>query len=134
MDLRRALLRLFGYNPPPRLTFPVEMQLVASLEQLARREERDAEELAAELLAEGVEELLAHDERVDRWRRLSDREQQVTALICLGYAPKQIAYRLYLSPDTVKTYLRNVLRKFGVHNQKELRKLLSDWNFSAWEL
>ena len=46
---------------------------------------------------------------------------------------RQIAARLMISPETVKTHLRNAQYKFDVHSKAELRALLSDWDFSAWD-
>jgi len=40
------------------------------------------------------------------WDTLSRREQDVTAWACLGYTNRQIAARLGLSTDTVKSYLQ----------------------------
>jgi DNA-binding CsgD family transcriptional regulator len=57
----------------------------------------------------------------------------VTALTCLGYTNRQIAARLVLSPETVKTHLRNVLRKFDLPTKAELRRALADWDFGDWD-
>ena len=70
---------------------------------------------------------------LSRWRMLSPREQQVAALICLNYTGRQIAARLKISPETVKTHTRNLLNKFGLRTRTELRQVLADWDFSAWE-
>jgi DNA-binding CsgD family transcriptional regulator len=67
-----------------------------------------------------------------RWYSLSPREQQVAALICLNYTSRQIAARLRISPETVKTHTRNLLSKFDLRTRVELRELLADWDFSAW--
>ena len=66
------------------------------------------------------------------WEGLSPREQEVVALACLGRTNRQIAARLYLSPETIKTHMRHAQRKFGVANKSELRALLVDWDFSGW--
>ncbi|MGZ9164486.1 MAG: LuxR C-terminal-related transcriptional regulator, partial [Anaerolineales bacterium] len=39
-----------------------------------------------------------------RWSSLSHREQQVIALICLGYRNHEIAKILTIAPETVKTH------------------------------
>ncbi len=66
------------------------------------------------------------------WESLSPREQDVTALSCLGFTNRQIAARLSLSPETIKTHVRNVLSKFGINSKSELRHILAGWDFSAW--
>jgi DNA-binding CsgD family transcriptional regulator len=45
---------------------------------------------------------------------LSEREQEVMALLALGHTNKQIAGSLFVSPETVKTHLVHVYRKLGV--------------------
>jgi DNA-binding CsgD family transcriptional regulator len=51
---------------------------------------------------------------------------------CLWQTNKEIAEQLFISPATVKTHLRNAKRKFGLRSKLELRKILSDWDFSRW--
>jgi len=67
------------------------------------------------------------------WIMLSPREQDVTALTCLKYTNSQIAARLGLSKETVKTYLQKVLNKFGLHSKADLRVTFANWDFSEWE-
>jgi two-component system nitrate/nitrite response regulator NarP len=65
---------------------------------------------------------------------LSPREQQVVALTCLNLTNRQIAAKLVITPETAKTHVRNILRKFNLHSKVELREALSDWDFSDWDL
>lgn len=132
MSLLQRLLRALGYTRPARLTFPLEQSVVQSLRALAEEEQRPPEDIAADLLSFALAQRHAADENLARWRSLSPREQQVAALACLNYTNRQIAALLVISPETVKTHVRNVLRKFGLHSKGELRQALSDWDFSAW--
>jgi DNA-binding NarL/FixJ family response regulator len=50
---------------------------------------------------------------------LSAREEEVLALLALGKTNAQIAEQLFLSVDTVKTYVRRVFAKLGVHNRTQ---------------
>ncbi|AWH92890.1 helix-turn-helix transcriptional regulator [Dietzia lutea] len=56
--------------------------------------------------------------RPDRWPAkqagLSPREAEMIALIVQGLSNDQIAEWCYLSPNTVKTYIRSAYRKMGV--------------------
>jgi len=63
---------------------------------------------------------------------LSPREQYVTALTCLRYTNPQIAARLGLSVETVRTYLRKALNKLGLQNKADLRVLFASWDFSEF--
>lgn len=47
---------------------------------------------------------------------ITAREIQVAELICWGQSEKDIARKLYLSADTVKTHKKNLMRKIGAHN------------------
>lgn len=73
------------------------------------------------------------DDLQQRWLLLSPREQDVTALTCLRFTNPQIAARLGLSKETVKTYLQKVLNKLGLQSKADLRVVFAGWDFSAWE-
>ena len=82
---------------------------------------------------ESLQHAVSEDQRYRLWIRLSPREQDVTALTCLKYTNRQIAARLGISADTVRTYLLNVLHKLGLENKADLRVLFAGWDFSEWE-
>ena len=48
---------------------------------------------------------------------LSSREAEVLALITQGLSNQQIAERVFLSPNTLKTYIRHAYRKIGVDSR-----------------
>lgn len=50
---------------------------------------------------------------------LSTREHEVLALIALGYSNGEIASELFLSVDTIKTYVRRLFVKLGVSNRTQ---------------
>jgi DNA-binding NarL/FixJ family response regulator len=50
---------------------------------------------------------------------LSDREAEVLALIARGLTNGQIAEELYLSIETVKTYVKRLYAKLDVHNRAQ---------------
>ncbi len=50
---------------------------------------------------------------------LTPREKTVLELILMGMSNKEIASRLLLSPSTVKSYGRDVIRKLGVKNRQQ---------------
>jgi len=86
-----------------------------------------AKSLPAEQLVEGIEQI-ARGERVTllgndaaatgRWPAadvgLTPRESEMLALIVQGRSNDEIATSCYLSPNTVKTYIREAYRKIGV--------------------
>ena len=50
---------------------------------------------------------------------LSAREEEVLALIALGKSNGEIGHELFLSIDTVKTYVRRLYAKLGVNNRAQ---------------
>jgi len=66
-----------------------------------------------------------------KWEMLSPRERQVADLACRRLTNRQIAADLVLSPETIRTHVRNILRKFGLHSRQDLRRLLADHDFGA---
>jgi DNA-binding NarL/FixJ family response regulator len=56
-------------------------------------------------------------------RSLSGRERQVLGLLARGYSNRRIAEACYLSLNTVRTHVQNVLVKLGVHSKLEAAAL-----------
>jgi len=54
-----------------------------------------------------------------RTRTLSPREREVLALLARGLTGEQIAERLVLSPETVRTHIRNAREKLGASTRVE---------------
>jgi DNA-binding CsgD family transcriptional regulator len=128
------LLRWLGFLPRNEpLRFDLDDSYDVLLQELADLERRPAREVAAGLLMNALDERRRAELSLARWRALSPREQQIAALICLNYTGRQIAARLRISPETVKSHTKNLLDKFGLRTRAELRKILADWDFSAWE-
>jgi len=60
------------------------------------------------------------EEAVDRYERLSQREQEVLKAVAQGYTNQQIANQLYLSVKTVETYKARIMEKLNLHGRAEL--------------
>lgn len=134
MLLFERLLRRLGFiRSGETLRFALEEPFDRLLVALAEQEQRPVEEVAAALLMDALSERQQVDDNLAHWQLLSPREQQVAALVCLNCTNPQIAARLNLSPQTVKTHVQHVLAKFGLRTKPQLRQLLSGWDFSAWE-
>lgn len=133
MNLLQRFLRALGYSKTRRLSFPLEAELLQTLEDLSHREKRPPEAVAADLLAQSLERREGAEQQLVLWRSLSPREQQVTALVCLGYTNPQIAVRLGVSTETVRTHLSNIRTKLRAGSKNEIRLMLAEWDFSAWE-
>jgi DNA-binding CsgD family transcriptional regulator len=51
---------------------------------------------------------------------LTARERELASLVLEGYANREIAERLFLSPYTVGDHLKAILEKVGAHSKREL--------------
>jgi len=133
MSIWQRLLHLIGLRPKPGFrTYKISESLHVTLSTLAKHEGRSERELIPDILAAGLTQYRSVDELWPKWESLSPREQDVTALTCLGLTNRQIAARLSLSPETIKSHVRAALLKFGVTRKTELRHILAHWDFSAW--
>lgn len=88
---------------------------------------RDAEHLiqTVRLVAEGnmvidpelvvavAEELSTAKARDQQAETLSERELEVLQLLAFGHTNRDIAQKLFISPDTVKTHLEHIYQKLG---------------------
>jgi len=53
-------------------------------------------------------------------QKLTPRETEIISLLLRGMTNKEIAARLYISENTLKTHLKNIYPKFGVSHKREL--------------
>jgi DNA-binding NarL/FixJ family response regulator len=93
-----------------------------------------ARKIAMDVIRFGMEYQWASEENARAWDDLTPREQDVAALVCLGYTNQQIAQKLVIAPNTVKTHIRHVLRKFQLHGKLELKGVLRGSDFSGWAI
>jgi DNA-binding CsgD family transcriptional regulator len=116
-----------------RRYYEQDARLYTDLMELSEREQRPLEQVQADLLRMALDQCLRHDDLHARWQGLSRREQEVCALTCLGLTDKQMASRLGIAVETVRTHLGHVLFKFNLRGRGELRQALEAWNFEGWE-
>jgi ATP/maltotriose-dependent transcriptional regulator MalT len=112
--------------------FLQDEELISVIRDVARQQQRAEEDVIADFTKVGLNQFLTQSELEARWASLTHREQQVVALICLGYRNHEIAKTLTIAPETVKTHLQSIFSKFGLHSSKELRLVLKDWDFRNW--
>ncbi len=113
-----------------RLFFRDE-QLVVRVKEIAVGQRRREQEVYKDIIEAGMKAVQDKDEYAGIWDSLSGREQQVTALTCLGYRSYEIAGMLGVSYETIRTHSKHIYAKFGL-NRKELRLALKDWDFRGW--
>lgn len=111
----------------------VSKQLHAyDLQRVGQDEYRTIVEVANELIGHALYDHQLAASSLQTWQQLTQREREITALIWLGLTNPQIAERLLISPNTVKTHVKNILNKFNVHSKKSLSKLLAGLDLSDW--
>lgn len=128
MSIWQQLRSAFGISARTHL----DKNLVRSVRDLARREQRAPDEVIVSLLNQAILGRQAAEHNWRRWQALTPRERQITALVCLNLTSRQVAARLVISPETVKTHVRNILRKFGLRSRAQLRRALAGWDFKTW--
>lgn len=111
--------------------YAMDAHFATTLTEIAHDQKRDRKELYDSVLRAGIEEILRRDRYTAAWETLSPREQEVAALICLGYSSYQIADILTISYDTVRSHSKHIYVKFNL-KRKELRHALRDWHFAEW--
>jgi DNA-binding CsgD family transcriptional regulator len=135
MSLLQRLMQYFlqkkADTNQPRV-FLKDEELIAVIKDVAKQQSRPEEEVIADFTKVGLNQFLTQNELQARWVSLSHREQQVAALICLGYRNYEIAQTLVIAPETVKTHLQRIFDKFRLRSSKELRLALKDWDFRDW--
>ena len=132
MTLWQQLQDVIDRSTPGCFETAPEIDLLDAVEQLAIDEGRAKDEVILSLLNQALQVRRSTDRTHRSWESLSQREKQVAALVCSGLTGRQIAARLVLSPETVKTHVRHILRKFALKSRRDLRNLLGGWDFERW--
>lgn len=70
------------------------------------------------------ERLIDRCERLAEEYALTEREREMLMLICQGKTRTQIEQELFLSQNTVKTHIRHLYGKLGVHSKEEACELV----------
>lgn len=134
--LQRFFSSLASNLPWVKRAFPLDDQFFEAVQKLSKQDGRSPEELAADLVATTLAQRQQSSLALERWQTLTPREQQIAAMVCLNYTNLQVASRLQITSNTVRSHIRNLLSKFQVQNRSGLRILLSGstgWDFAAWE-
>ena len=61
----------------------------------------------------------ARNERALQTLGISEREYEVLCLLAAGHSNREIAQRLFISPNTVKTHLAHLYEKLGVSRRTQ---------------
>jgi two-component system NarL family response regulator len=75
--------------------------------------------MASKLLTEFATLVKREDRQQVPAPRLTDRELEVLRLVARGLNNKDVAKQLYISENTVKNHVRNILEKLQLHSRME---------------
>jgi DNA-binding NarL/FixJ family response regulator len=135
MDFFRRILDFIHAENQFRAQKNVKLndQTLRSLQSIAAREQRPLGEITNQILDEALRSHQDQEVNWLIWKLLTPREQEITALICLNYTTRQIAAKLHISPETVKTHVERILVKFNLPDRNTLRLQLNTWDFQDWD-
>ena len=60
--------------------------------------------------------------------KLTDREEQILALLAQGHKNREIAASLFISRDTVRWHIRAIYAKLGIHDRQSAASYATDRN------
>ncbi len=89
----------------------------------------------AETLTRNIAPELSISEKITKvFQRagLTPRELEVAGLVVTGASTEEMHEHLYISPDTLKSHLRNIYRKLGVKNRLEMTQRLLNSSFDEF--
>jgi DNA-binding NarL/FixJ family response regulator len=131
MSVQRKFREILGIQA--KSTFiQLQPELLTAVKKIAARDGRTISEVANDMIHFALYEDHVAQSSLQTWQLLTPREREITALIWLGMTNPQIAQRLLISPNTVKTHIKNILSKFDVHSKKSLADLLTGLDLSDW--
>lgn len=124
---------LSGVSDPDTLCAAVELPVAGFL-----RKDQNVDEIAAalEVIATGgiliaptIRRIWAGRESRPRPRgpmdELTAREHEIVSRIVNGESTRQMAAAMHITPDTVRSYVKNVLAKLGLHNRLQIAAMAS---------
>jgi DNA-binding NarL/FixJ family response regulator len=92
-------------------------QLYELLESISRGEAPLSGTIAAKILQEFTQPTLESSQDSDMVDELTEREISILELIVAGLTNKEIGTELFISENTVKIHLRNILEKLHLQNR-----------------
>lgn len=128
----RKIQQQFNKHDDAQRLVAIRSDLIDVCTRIAAEEHVTVAQVVNDLLLFAVNRRLSSDEQLFLWQQLTQREREVTALIWLGLTNPQIANRLSVSTNTIKTHNKNILAKFGVNSKEGLREKLSLLDLSEW--
>jgi DNA-binding NarL/FixJ family response regulator len=116
----------------PTALVQLRPELLTAVAEIAAQNGRSIGEITNELVRHALYDHRLAESSLQTWQQLTQREREIAALVWLGLTNPQIAQRLSISNNTVKTHIKNILNKFNVHSKKSLADRLASLDLSDW--
>jgi DNA-binding NarL/FixJ family response regulator len=78
--------------------------------------------ISSQIARKVIDAFLVKEKTNDYFQELSKREQEILEQLAKGYRYKEIAYKLFVSVETVRTHIRNIYEKLHVNTRVEALK------------
>lgn len=91
-------------------------------DQMDREMAEDMKDVAQEA-PEKIDSILNMDKHLED-KQLTPREREILTLLFKGDTNKILAEQLFISENTLKTHLKNIYKKLGVSNKRELLSMV----------
>jgi two-component system, NarL family, nitrate/nitrite response regulator NarL len=94
-------------------------ELLQTVERVSKGETVIPGKLLGPLLRQLAMHKREHDEALAKLDSLTKREREVLRLLSQGAGNSEIADELFISPETARTHIHNLLTKLGMHSRLE---------------
>ena len=95
------------------------VELINAVRTVRRGEVVVPPQMLRSLLSGLIRRRKEQDEAMHRMSRLTRRELEVLALLADGAGNEGIAESLFISPQTARTHVQNLIAKLGLHSRLE---------------
>ena len=129
MNFTQRFRRLLGQDSAPlepRQEASLPPEVAQQVAYIAEELHMHPEEVVTMFVQAMAEEYLIQQQQ---WQSLTEREKDVTRLVCQGLTDDEIAQALDVTYHTVRSHLRKLLPKFNVSSKFELRYYLRHWQY-----
>ena len=106
------------------LTIELDRDLLGRVNDLALDRGQTLEEVVTELVVNGLKDQELWNQAAKTLDDLTPRELEVARLTAAGFTNREIATEMAISPETVKSHLRNIMRKLDLHSKEKLLRVL----------
>ncbi len=103
-------------------------ELISAIQKVYKGEKYLGKDVTSQLINNFDSKITASDSLIDK---LTNREKEILTLIAQGLTDKEIADKVFLSPQTVITHRKNILSKLALKNKVELTRFAIDNNLTS---